>query len=266
LKQSIFDYSDYKTYLEARIRLEGRGAKSRLAAALRCHVAYISQILNDSAHLSLEQAHAANAYFAHGAEEADFHLLLVLRDRAGTADLRHHYQKKVDEALRERERLRNALQYKRTLNRAEQTTYYSAWYYAAVHILLTIPEYRSRDRIARHLGLAPEQVSQALEFLEAAGLAVRSGSNFRAGDANLHVGDDSPMMRLQHEHWRLRAIHALDRTDREELHYSSVISLAEEDLPRVRKILLEAIRQIREVVRPSPEEVAYCYLLDLFRV
>ncbi len=266
MKNSVFDSANYKLYLAARILDEGRGAKSRLAGALHCHVAYISQILNDSAHLSLEQAHAANAYLGHSAQEADYFLLLVLRDRAGTADLAQYFQKKITAAAQEQNRLRNSLQYKKTLNRSEQSTYYSAWYYAAIHILLTIPEFRTRERLARHLGLSGEQVSRALKFLEDAGLAVRSGSGYRASEVSLHVGDDSPMMRLQHEHWRLRSVHSLDRTENTDLRYTSVVSLSEKDVPRVRKILVEAIRQIREVVRPSSEETAYCYLLDLFRI
>lgn len=51
-----------------------------------------------------------------------------------------------------------------------------------------------------------------------------------------------------------------------ELHYSSVISLAEGDVPKVREKLVKAIEEVREVVRPSNDETLFCYNLDLFKV
>ena len=37
-------------------------------------------------------------------------------------------------------------------------------------------------------------------------------------------------------------------------------------MPKVREKLVQAIKEVREVVKPSKDEVIYCYSLDLFGV
>jgi hypothetical protein len=58
MKNSIFEYRDYKTYLndtlEKRAReFNERGIRSRLSEAIKCHTAYVSQVLGGNAHFSL---------------------------------------------------------------------------------------------------------------------------------------------------------------------------------------------------------------------
>ncbi|HEY1080196.1 MAG TPA: hypothetical protein VGE46_08860, partial [Bdellovibrio sp.] len=65
----LYDFEDYKAYLRHRAEAE-RGVKSALAKALNCQSAYISQVLNENAHLSLEQGDAANTFFAHSEKES----------------------------------------------------------------------------------------------------------------------------------------------------------------------------------------------------
>ena len=87
MKKALFEYSDYKLYLSDKIDgmpKHGRGERSKLAEALRCHLAYVSQVLKGEAQLSLEQADIINQYFDHSPDEADFFLLLVQAARAGT--------------------------------------------------------------------------------------------------------------------------------------------------------------------------------------
>ena len=57
---------------------------------------------------------------------------------------------------------------------------------------------------------------------------------------------------------------ALERETQSELHYSSVIGVAHNDLPRIREVLVKAIEQVRTIVKDSKDEAIYCYDLDLF--
>ena len=264
--RSVFEYETYKSYLNDRAKAAGRGEKSRIARHVRCHVAYVSQVLGGHADFSLEQADALNAYCGHAEEEGDFFLLLVSRDRAGTAALREHFAKRIRRTLRDRLELANRLRHKRTLEVDRQAIYYSAWYYGAIHLLISIPGYRTAGAIAEHLRLPLAQVGRVLDFLVSSGLAERRGEEYGTGEVTLHLANDSPWIARHHSNWRIRATQAVDTPDLRNFHYTSVISMAEKDVPAVRLAMIEAVERIRAIVKASPEEQVFCYALDFFGV
>jgi uncharacterized protein (TIGR02147 family) len=269
MKQTIFEYRDYKKYLSDWIHLRprrGHGEKSRIADALRCHVAYVSQVLKGAAHFSPEQAEILNRYLNHGEEEADFFMLLVHYGRAGTRALEKYYEAKLTKAVEKRLVLKERLEFKKTLSLEDQAIYYSAWYYAAIHLLVAIPAFRDKEALARYLGISAAQVTKALEFLVVAGLVRQEGGGYLPGTTNIHLSHDSPMIAKHHINWRMQVIQSLDTGRQNELHYSSVVTIARKDALRIHDMLIQAIEKVRAVVRESPEEELYCYALDLFRV
>ena len=267
VEKTVFEYPDYKRYLLDWTEEKGRGEKSRIAQALRCHMAYISQVLNGAADLSLEQAESLNAYLGHSDEESDFFLLLVLYGRAGTASLREYHSRKIARTLEERRNLKNRLKFKKTLPIEDQAIYFSAWYYSAIHLLLQIPEFQTKEKISFYLKLPLNQVTQVLEFLESIGLATQSHGKYKTGEVSIHLASDSPMIARHHSNWRMRTIQAIDRNDPAELHYSSVVSIAKKDAAQAHAIMTRAIEQVRTLVRESaPEDSLFCYCLDLFEV
>jgi uncharacterized protein (TIGR02147 family) len=266
VQSPLFDHTDYKEYLRSRVRERGRGEKSRIAEALRCHLAYISQVLSGNAQFSLEQADALNTYLGHSDEEGEFFLLLVSHARAGTESLRKVYQTRIRKTLHERMVLENRLKNKKTLSLESQAPYYSAWYYAAIHLLISVPGFQAKEEIARHLRLPMPLVNQVLSFLVDTGLAEQFEGGYRTGQVSLHLQNDSPWVARHHTNWRMQAIQSVDRPDPKKMHYTSVVSMSPDDAPEVRKILIEAIEKVRAVVRQSPEKAVYCYTLDLFPV
>jgi len=269
MKGSILEYLDYKKYLNDWINQRssgGRGERSRIAEILRCNVAYVSRVLNGGAHLSSEQAHAMNSYLQHSSDEADFFLLLVHYSRAGTVDLQNYYLTKIRAEIERKNVLKNRLDYSRVLSKVDQTTYFSAWYYAAIHLLLAIPELQTKENIARYLRLPPKRVGQVLEFLVTSGLAIERKGSFKTGPTSIHLGNDSSMISKHHSNWRLQAIQSLEKERPDELHYSSAVTVAQEDVAEVRKIIISAIEQIRSVVKSSRDERLYCYSMDLFEL
>jgi uncharacterized protein (TIGR02147 family) len=262
----VFEYRDYKAYLNDHVRSKGRGERSRIAEVLRCHLAYVSQTLGGPAQLSLEQADVLNTHLAHSEDEADYFLLLVSFARAGTASLRKLYETRIRRTLQDRTMLENRLKQKKTLPADSQATYYSAWYYSAVHLMISIPGLQTKEALAQHLRLPAARLSQVLDFLVTTGLAELHKGHYQTGQVTLHLSNDSPWIARHHASWRLQAAQAADRADARHLHYTSVISMSEGDTPAVRKILVEAIEQVRAVVRRSPERGAYCYAIDYFPI
>lgn len=267
MNKSVFDYRDYKKYLRDVIKSRpngGRGIRSSLASVTACQNAYITRVIDGSAHFSLEQAHAINKFLVHSKEESRFFLLLIQFNRAGSHDLREELSEQIDEVLEKRLILKDRLDVKKTLSRADQAVYYSNWLYTTIHFMLTIPEFQTKEAIAHHLALPTKTVANILEFLESVGLAIQQGNIFKTGIARIHLEGDSPMISKHHTNWRIRAIQAVDSRKSDDLHYSSVITIAKKDAYEVRSIMVKAIEEIRALVKESKEERIYCYLLDFF--
>lgn len=266
-KPVVYEFLDYKRYLRAWVESRpngGRGAKSKMAEQARCHLAYISQVLTGNSHFNLEQADALNGILEHGEDEAQFFLLLVEHARAGTHSLKKRFDRRIQTVLNQRTQLKNRFTDKKALAREHQAIYYSHWAYAAVHIGVTIPKLRSVTEIARYFDFAPSKAVEILEFLCSVGLVKNDARGYLPGDVRLHLEHDSPMISKHHSNWRLQAMQSFEHEKAHELHYSGVVSVSHEDLPKIREIMIRTLEQVRAIVKESSEETLYCYALDLF--
>lgn len=269
MKNTVYDFKNYKDYLShaiTRMPSKGRGFKSRIAAAARCQSAYVSQVLKGQAHFSLEQGHAINRLLGHTSEEAHYFLLLLQYARAGTADLRSYFQEQIRQTIERRLTLKHRLGVKQVLSLEDQAQYYSAWYYAAIHVLLTIPHCQSKEAVAKSLAMPLAQVSKVIQFLESIGLIEAKGAIYQPGPSRIHLANDSPLISKHHTNWRMKCIASLEHERPEDLHYSSVISLSIEDISQIKSMLVEAIEKIKSVVKESKEEELFSFDLDFFKL
>ncbi len=271
MKKDIFDYREYKAYLRAIIAAKpkgGRGVRMALANALGATVSHISQVLGGSSHLSFEQAEGVNEYFGHTQEEANFFLLLVQFDRAGTAALRKRLEGQIQAILEKRLILKERLGVKAGLSLDDQAIFYSSWIYGAVHVMLSIEKYQSGEAISRYLGVSAKRVNEVLEFLTSIGLAIKKEKGrFEIGTTRIHLGSDSPLISKFHTNWRMRAIASLEKeTFSTDLHYSSAVTIADADINRIKALLVKTIEEVRTVIRESKEEGAHCFSLDFFKI
>jgi len=270
MEKDIFTYRDYKSYLNTLIAARpgrGRGMKSAMAEALSCQTSYVSQVLNENAHFSLEQADRLNSYLGHSAEESSFFLLLVQLARAGTPSLRKHWEREIESLVAKRLVLRERLDVRKTLSREDQTTYYSSWLYSVIHMMLTIPQFRDKEAIARHLAISPGRVSDVLNFLVSIGLAKVSKGQYIAGESQIFLGSDSPLISKHHINWRLQAIRSVEKDGGgDDLHYSSTWSISEKDFNKVKSLLVKSLDDARQTLKHSKEEEIICLNLDFFRI
>lgn len=210
---------------------------------------------------------ASTRYWRHTPEESDFFLLLVQFGRAGSHALRTRLREQISKSRQKRLVLKDRVDIKTTLSAADQMTYYSAWYYAAIHILVMVPEYRTRDAISKYLKLPLEKVSEVLKFLISVGLVKREGSKYSPGVSRIFLGSDSPMIARHHTNWRMRAIDSLDRDIRNDLHLSTVLSFSHEDAVQIKEFLVKSIQKAREIAAHSPkDEEVQCLCVDLFKI
>ena len=169
---SIFEYKQYVPYLRSRLESKGpkSGIKGKAAKALKVHTTFISLVLNGRAHLSAEQADLMNAFLEHSSEEADFFLLLVLANRAGTKSLRDKFQAKLDEIILRRSVLKNKVPDQSAILREDQIRFYSSYLHGAIHVLTSIPQYQTRKALSEALRIPIARITDSIDLLLKIGL------------------------------------------------------------------------------------------------
>jgi uncharacterized protein (TIGR02147 family) len=268
MKSSVFEYSDYKKYLSIRLATQGptRGFRARLAAILRCRAAYISQVLNGPTDFSLEHAILIDQYLEHTSEESHYFILLVQYGRAGSKNLEAFFARQMENIKSNREIISKRIKGKQVLSLEDQVVYYGRWYYSAIHTLLLIPQYQTKQAIANYLSLPLSTVSEVLDFLLSKGFAREEKGKFVSGNKRTHLGTDSPLLPKHHMNWRVKTIQSLDRKPEGDLHYSGSIALSIKSAERIKTILLESIERMEPVIRETGEEAAFCVCLDFFKI
>ncbi len=268
MNASVFEHSEYRVFLKNVLTPEdgGRGARSRLAQALGCQSSFISQVLSGKTHLSLEHALKAARHLALGEGEERYFLLLVQKAKAGSVELERYFEKQLKEIQRDRQDIQRRIRVQSDLKGEDQMTYYSAWYYLAIHVLIAFPEFGSKAAIAKRLRLSPALVGRVLDFLVSRGLAVEKGGAYRIGTSRIHLPRGSAMLPRHHSNWRMKAIEAVDEESENDLHFSGVIGLSRKDALRLKAMMLTLVEQTEHLLKETREEAPYCVLLDLFEV
>lgn len=266
--RNVFDFQSYRAYLDFRLPTKGvsRGQRSQLAKAVRCQTAFVSQVIRGTANFSFEQAVLINRFLNHSEAEGDFFLLLVHLEKAGSKELEEYYLKQIRKIQEQRRLIAERIQVKTTLRPEDQMRYYSAWYYAAIHILVAVPGFQTARAISEHLKLAQSLVSDILEFLHSIGLVTQEGDEYRFGSQSIHLPQDSPMISKHHSNWRVRSMSAVDNRRSKDLFFSGPISLARKDAEILREKLLSFLEENRHFIADSKQDSLYCLNFDFFEI
>jgi uncharacterized protein (TIGR02147 family) len=264
MQRSAISYNDYKNLLNDLVTSHPRGTKRQLAAFCKCQESYMSSVLNGSKHLNNEQLEAACRFFHLTDAETQFALLLLQENRSCTAHLKSQLKKMIEKQRKEHTRLQDVLDIKKTLASEDQARYYSSWYYAAVHMLLLIEDYRRPDKIATKLGLQITLVIDILQFLVSIGAASKRLDSYFAIQPQLHLDGTSPLIQNHHRNWRLKTIQSLEIKQEHDLHYSGVVTISSDDFQKVRDLISLSLKNSVEVIRKSKDERLAAICLDLY--
>jgi len=265
---NIFSYMDYSHYIADSLKARGKihGSKKKLAEAANCQPSYLSLVLRNKAHLTLEQAKNLCQHWRLAAEETDYFLLLVCYSRAGTLELKNYYREKLKTLKADRENLRKRIRSAETFPDSLASVYYSSWIYMAIHLLITIKEFQLSLAIADRLQISEESVLQTLHELEKMGFARQEGKRWVNAGQEYHLPRESRFVILHHANWRRRAVDNSLLKKSSDIHFTSVSSLSKADIEKVRELILGMIDSSREVIGPSHEEELVCFSVDFFEV
>jgi uncharacterized protein (TIGR02147 family) len=269
INKNLFAYDDYRELLrdiEKSKGAEGRGFWTQIAKATGCQSSYVSRILAKGAHFSQEQTLKLCEFLLLPADETEYVLCLVEHAKSGTAELKTFYQKKLN-ALRETKlNIQSRVKPSVILSSEALATFYSQWYYLAIHVLILNPKFRTPIAIANALGLSVFTTEKAVRFLLDQGLVQSENGELVPGQVDTHLGRSSPFIKQHHSNWRIAAIESIRNEDDRDLHYSAVSSLSEKIVGEIRGRLVSLIEDYVSTVKPTNDETLYAFNLDFFRL
>lgn len=106
-----------------------------------------------------------------------------------------------------------------------------------------------------------------LDFLLKCGLIKIEKNKIQSGPVSIYLGSDSKLRKQYHTNWRLKAVEAMNFEKKNDIHYSSFISVSENDVPKIRELFLKAVEKARVVIKESKDEdCIYAYAIDLYEL
>jgi uncharacterized protein (TIGR02147 family) len=267
--KALYEVRDYKQFIRAELDSArfGRGARMKLAEFLGVQASFISLVLTGKQEFAPEHGIKIASFLELSPAETNFFLLLIQRDRAGSVELRKHFQGLIDRTLAERSEIQNRVKTEgRKVSSEDLNEYYGAWFHIAVHMSIRNPKRRDVDSIAAALGVKRSDVKGSLELLEKIGFIQRVKGEYTIVGQRFHAGEKTPALRAHLTNWRQSAIRALDERDPEDLHYSAVMSIDKKAFAEVKRVLLETIEKMDPLIREADDRDVVALNFDFFRV
>lgn len=264
----IWDFQIYRKYLLFKLGAERSrtGLRKQLAEFIPVHTTFISQVMKGRADLSLEQGEAVNNFFEHTEDEAEYFLLLLLKDRAGTKTLKARFENKIKIMREQRLNIQNRIAASQTISDKDREKFYSSYYYGAIHVLTSIPEYRTTENLAEALKLSKPRVQDMVDFCLRIGVLSQDKNGLKPGSQHIHIAGNTELVLKHHSNWRQHSMQSLQFIDPEDLHYSACVSLTQADAFRVKELILENLKSNVDIISKSAEEIAYVLNFDFYKL
>jgi uncharacterized protein (TIGR02147 family) len=264
---SIFNYSNYKVFVRERVHQmphRGRGQFRQMALHLNVNSTVISQIFKGERQLSPEQGLRISQFLGLSELENKYFLNLILKERAGTQDLKDYYLKEEAKLLTEAKNIKSRIIEHKEISDEHKALFYSNWYYSGLRMLSAIPGNHTIDEMADYFKLNRSIVQKAIAFLLETGLCVEHNGKIRIGPQNTHIDPQSPLINNHRRNWRIKALEKLNQQQEDDLFYSSPMSLSRDDQILLREELVAVIAKVLKKVQKSPEEKLVCLNIDWF--
>jgi hypothetical protein len=265
MEKTVFDFADYKEFLKYHLS-SSWGEVSKLAKSAGCQRSYLSRVLNEHVHLTPDHGYGVCAHFKLSIMETEYFMLLLELARSGSKEYRIHLEKKLQSLRREQENIAKRLNRMQITPGETESTYYSAWYWSAIHIATSVRELQTPESIAKHFQLPEALVRLVLEKLKYHGLIQGASGRWKYGKGEVHIPRTSPLVSLHHQNWRERAAINSRLMDPESVHFTVVQSMDRKAYDEIKRLVLEIVESSSQIAGPAPCEEVVCFNIDLFRV
>lgn len=269
MKNSIFEFEDYRRFLRVYIRSlpkRGHGEIARLAQHLNLYPAHMSQILAGDKTLTLEHGHELASYLGLSSLETDFLVLLIEKDRAGSHNLKKYFESKLSLLRQESTKLAKRIATDSALDDTAKAVFYSSSVYSAIRLLTSIEEFQEVDRIAARMQMTRAQTTKVLRFLVEKNLCVEANGRFSMGPQRTHLEQGSPFVSRHHTNWRVKSLSVMESLREDELMFTAPLTIGRSDFAALREKIILLIKELSERVKDSKAESLFCLNIDLFEV
>lgn len=267
---SIFEYDDYKKWLNERLQgmpKHGRGQLRKIAQHLNTSPTIVTQVFNGDRELTPEQALLLADYFALQKIETRFLVLLVNYARAGTHLYKKSLSEEINEIRKQSQEISHRVSQNVQLTEDAKTTLYSNWYYLAIWSLTAISGFENIENICERLSLNKRKAREALDFLLKHSLVIEDEfGKLKVGPTLIHLDSNSSQISRHHQNWRLQAFRKYENPNPQDAFYTAPVTLSVKDAARLKENVLKFISESVELIKDSPSEKLYCLCLDWFEI
>ena len=145
--------------------------------------------------------------------------------------------------------------------------YYSHWLYAALHLHLLVDPQNTVAAYAKKFRVSEELIERVLQFLLESSLISHKEKQWIVQKRDLNLPRNSFMSFVNHVSWRTKAIDQLNlRDSSNSYHFSSALTLSDNDYEWFKGELKKTLNHLRERVRETKNENLVGICLDFFRI
>lgn len=255
---NIANYRQFIRFYLVKRSLRGRGEIGKLAKFIRVHSTFVSQVLAGTKDFNIEQSYATTEYLQLNKIEKKFFLLLVLKDRASTKEVKNYFMSEIEELKSTMLSVSNHLNKHRVLSETDGAIFYSTWLYSAIRLYCSIGSGKTLEEICHQFHLGRKKALSYVDFLEKIGLIFLQDERYKLGEVHTNLSGDSPFIIKHHMNWRVKALQRQENTRVEEMAFTAPMSLSKKDFLKIREKLLASIKEVIELAKESEaEDVAF---------
>lgn len=268
----MFEYTDYRRLLKDQARKwkdEHPGwTLQKIASKAQIQPPYLTNVLQERAHLSADQLHAIGGVLKWSPEEIDFATLLLETERAGNPDRRKLLEKRASEIRKEKRKSQAHLK-KAVVD--PQTEVYTRFFlnpfYILINAFIGVDRFaKEPSRISKCLGLNASTLQAWLKDLAGMGFIKPSGHGFEKVKRNFHLPKDSVLCEPhQHLSQQIVSQHLMTTPESEKYGFTVTISADESTRQAIQEEFLKFLKVIEGKVAKAPAEELYGMRFDLFK-
>jgi plasmid maintenance system antidote protein VapI len=266
----VFKHHKYQDILNTWVELKpgkGRGKFKEMAEFLRVSPVFVSQVVNGTRSLTEDQAYLLTGFLELTAQEAEYFILLVQKERASHHAYGKYIDSKISKITKEAQSTRARI--KATdleLSKENLAVYFTDPKYTVVHLGSTLKGVKNIDDLTKVLQMKRQDVIACMDFLISCNLVVEGPNGFDLGPTRIHLPKESPFFKTRNMQWRFEAIKSIEQLREDNLCFTGVMSLTEEDSAWVKTRLLDLIAEVSERVSKSKAQTIQCLNLDWFKL
>lgn len=216
--------------------------------------------------MSLDQCELMSEFLNLTGEETEYFFDLQIYERASAPSLRKRYKRRIDAVRLERTQIKRAIgKATSEIGEVDQERFYSSYLYGLIHVLVSLPQFQTKDKLLGVLGVSSEVLDDLIQFLIRIGVLLLKGNLLLPGPLHVHLNKESKLIWRHHANWRLATLQKCEFGDKNNLHYSLVFSCSEQDAQLIREKILKQLSEINTRIADSKEEAAFVYCFDFYK-